>query len=393
MRFIVAAFLIYLGMHAYAFVALGAAFAPGAPAAAGLAAAMALLAFAPVFAHVLDRRGAAVAGRALARAGYLWMGLLFLFVCWGLALDLVAAAAALVRGAGAAALPDPDAHARALAALALTAASALYGAFEARRVRVRRVSVRSARLPAGHPPVRVVQITDLHIGPMTGAGPVRRLATRLAALEPDLLVSTGDLIDGDIPCAQAAAQALAAVPARLGRFAVIGNHEVYAGLEAAAAATRWAGFVLLRDEWRAVGDGLVVAGVDDPAAGGPDREARVFDGLPAGRCTLLLKHRPRVRPASLGRFDVQLSGHTHRGQIFPFGWVVRRAYPARPGLTDLGSGSYLYLSNGTGFWGPPIRFLAPPEIAVIELVPAAQAPAPDGRSPGDGPGPGAGGDA
>ncbi len=371
MAFLFAAFLVYCAMHAYAFLAARAAFALAVPASAALAATLAFLTFAPVLAHVLDRRGAATTGRALARVGYLWMGLLILFVGWHLAVEAAALAMDLARRWGAASLPDPSARGLFAAAALLAVVSALYGAVEARRVRVRRLTLACTGLPAGHEPVRVVQISDLHLGAMTGVGSIRRLAARLTALRPDLLVSTGDLVDGDIARIGPAARVLAAVPARLGKFAVIGNHECYAGLDRAVAFTRRAGFTVLRNAARAVGDALVVIGVDDPAAGGADAEVRVFDTLPGGRCTLLLKHRPMVNAASLGRFDLQLSGHTHGGQIFPFGWVVRRAYPVRRGLSEPGAGSRLYLSAGTGSWGPPIRFLAPPEIAVIELVPAA----------------------
>lgn len=118
-------------------------------------------------------------------------------------------------------------------------------------------------------------------------------------------------------------------------------------------------------------DGINIAGVDDPAGeslslSNPVSEAELLFRLPADKFTLFLKHRPVVEKGVSGRFDLQLSGHTHKGQIFPFWMLVRLLYPLI-GYHDLG-GPILYVSRGTGTWGPPIRFLASPEITVYELV-------------------------
>jgi predicted MPP superfamily phosphohydrolase len=123
-------------------------------------------------------------------------------------------------------------------------------------------------------------------------------------------------------------------------------------------------------------DGVIhIVGVDDPAVrrritmdGRAEKAA--LQGIPKDDFTVLLKHQPRVDRASVEWFDLQLSGHTHGGQIFPFHWLVRLAYPARTGLSQVGDETWLYVSRGTGTWGPPIRFLAPSELTVIELEPA-----------------------
>jgi predicted MPP superfamily phosphohydrolase len=165
----------------------------------------------------------------------------------------------------------------------------------------------------------------------------------------------------------------------LGKFAVTGNHEFYAGIDQALAFTAAAGFRVLRGEAVPVGDYLTVAGIDDPA--GARREgAPLPDEVPLlakaqrNRFLLLLKHQPRIRPGAVGLFDLQLSGHVHKGQIFPFNLLTWLSYRIRCGLTELEGGSRLYTSRGTGTWGPPIRFLAPPEVTVITLTPAAQRP-------------------
>ena len=104
------------------------------------------------------------------------------------------------------------------------------------------------------------------------------------------------------------------------------------------------------------------------SSGRPCRSRRFLRVLRGKKFTLLLKHQPYIDQASLGLFDLQLSGHTHKGQMFPFTWLTRLSYPLNAGRYDLDKGSVLYVNRGTGTWGPPIRFLAPPEVTVIELI-------------------------
>jgi len=113
--------------------------------------------------------------------------------------------------------------------------------------------------------------------------------------------------------------------------------------------------------------------VDDPAGDGPEsgsEETDLLRRVPKGKFSLLLKHRPQVHPENRQQFDLQLSGHTHRGQIYPFGWLVGLTYPWGHGLRQVAPGCHIYTSRGTGTWGPPIRLLAPPEITIIDLLPA-----------------------
>lgn len=147
-----------------------------------------------------------------------------------------------------------------------------------------------------------------------------------------------------------------------------GNHEAYAGLKDALAFTERAGFVTLRGRAVTVAGLLDVAGVDDPAVASGGSERDLLASLPRDRFTLLLKHRPRVDPDAVGLFDLQLSGHTHDGQIFPFTVVVRLAHPTMAGRYPLSQGSELYVSRGSGTWGPPFRVGAPPEVTIVELV-------------------------
>lgn len=191
--------------------------------------------------------------------------------------------------------------------------------------------------------------------------------------EPDILVSTGDLVDGQINDLSKMAEMFRAIPSRYGKFAVTGNHEYYAGLDRSLAFTEAAGFSILRGRGVQIADMIHVVGVDDPAGKRFGLQSKVSEedllsGPTEQSFTLLLKHRPLVNPKSTGLFDLQLSGHAHKGQIFPFSLIIKTLYPIDAGLLKLEKGAHLYVSRGTGTWGPPMRFLAPPEVTVIDLV-------------------------
>jgi len=160
---------------------------------------------------------------------------------------------------------------------------------------------------------------------------------------------------------------------RFGKFAVTGNHEFFVGADRALDFTARAGFTVLRGEAASLAGVLMIAGVDDPAwrwMGVPVHtdEKALLSALPRERFTLLLKHQPVVDRNSLGLFDLQLSGHTHGGQIFPSGLLVRMADRMRNGLTSLIPHGHLYVSRSAGTWGPPMRLGAPPELTLIDLV-------------------------
>jgi hypothetical protein len=254
----------------------------------------------------------------------------------------------------------------------LSVGLAAYSVAEAARIGVERTRYGTDRLPPSVPRVRIVQITDVHLGLVHRNPKARAIAERVRAERPDILVSTGDFVDGRIDHVEGLAEIFREIPAPRGKFAVLGNHEYYAGLPQSLSFTRRAGFTVLRGEAVTVDNAVRFAGVDDPASmgfGAPrgPGEAELLGDGPPGRFTVLLKHRPAADPASYGRFDLQLSGHTHHGQIFPFRLFTRLAYPLLAGDHPLPGGGTLHVSRGTGTWGPPMRFLTPPEITVIDI--------------------------
>jgi predicted MPP superfamily phosphohydrolase len=249
----------------------------------------------------------------------------------------------------------------------------IYGIFEAVQIRTEHVTIRTLKLPSKIERLRIVQISDIHLGLIVGEKRLRRIIRQVTKAKPDILVSTGDLVDGQMDNLVDLANILKGVSPPYGKFAVTGNHEFYAGLDRSLAFTEKAGFSVLRGEVRTIANMINIAGVDDPARGpyGPGSilsEKDLLSNLPRDKFTLLLKHQPRVEEEALGRFDLQLSGHTHKGQIFPFGLITSLFYQTNAGLGVLKDNSMLYVSRGSGTWGPPMRFLAPPEVTVIDLV-------------------------
>ena len=368
-------FTIYGGVHVYFFVRARTAFALGGGSAVLLALFLFVMAAAPAAVRSLERHGFPEGARLLAWPGYLWMGFLFLFFCTALVVDLYRLALFFYGHFGREGflpftLSDRGAF---FLPVATAFCISIYGFFEALSIRTEHVTIATAKLPATTPRLRIVQLSDVHLGLIVRE---ERLGGILAAVReaaPDLLVLTGDLLDGQPDGYAALAAMFRQIRPRLGKFAITGNHEYYVGVGEMEDFCRAGGLTLLRGEGVSAGGVVNVAGVDDPAgarAGLTHRvaEGELLRGLPAGAFTLLLKHRPVVAAEARGLFDLQLSGHVHKGQIFPFNIVTHFFYPVKMGLSAAGSGSSLYVNRGAGTWGAPIRFLAPPEVTVIDLV-------------------------
>jgi predicted MPP superfamily phosphohydrolase len=340
---------------------------------------MLLMIAAPMIVRLFEKCELEFLARVMAYVGYTWLGFLFLLVCGSIVVDLYRL---LLYGAGL--VPGIDSAISSLKAagssrgyfLLVLSASVLvagYGSFEAMQIGIKRVVIRTAKIPANVSPLRIVQISDVHAGLIARHDRVRKIIEQVKKAEPQLLVSTGDLVDGEINSLRGLAEILQEVNPRYGKFAITGNHEFYAGIEQALAFTKRAGFTMLRGERITIGNFLTIVGVDDPAGpgmlrGDSEQERKLLAESLPHTFTLLLKHRPDVEQANLGRFDLQLSGHLHKGQIFPFRLIVRLFYPRYAGLYRLGDNCSLYVSGGSGTWGPPIRFLAPPEVTLIELI-------------------------
>jgi hypothetical protein len=325
---------------------------------------LAALALGPVAALWAGRAGRVAAKRVLEVAGFTAMGLSSLLIVFALAGDAVLARAWLGAGGFDAAVVG--------GAVAVLAA----GLWWARRpARVRVVDVPIADLPADLVGFRIVQLSDLHVGPTLKRAFVERVVDTANGLDPDLIALTGDVADGYPPALRHDVAPLAALRAPHGKYFVTGNHEYYWDAAGWLRELEGLGFLPLVNTHRVIHRGagrIVLAGVTDLSSRGlpghTSDPAAAVAGAPESDVRVLLAHQPKSAfAANAAGYDLQLSGHTHGGQYFPFNILVRLFQPFVAGLHRL-EAMWLYVSRGTGYWGPPLRLGAPAEITLIQLT-------------------------
>lgn len=354
------------------------------------------------------------AGDLLSRLGFLWMGLAFyLLVSVGLA-DVVRTLVARGERRKAAPLPAaPRAEAAAsppvapqetvqappaqplealaeaqrgslgrrellartaaVGATSVAAAVTSYGVWRSYApARVTEVAVKLPGLPPALSGMTLVQLSDIHVGVSIDRRFVVDMVERVNALKPDLVAITGDLVDGSVAHLFDRVAELQRLRSRYGSYFCTGNHDYYSGEREWCAALEKLGVVTLRNRFVPVGDTspggatFDLVGVDD-WKGDYDLEKATAGRDPA-RAGVLLAHQPRgFREAYARGIGLQLSGHTHGGQFYPWALVVQAVYPQVAGMYQ-GEGGQLYVSRGTGFWGPPVRVGAPPEIVKLVLT-------------------------
>ncbi|APG28738.1 hypothetical protein A7E78_13385 [Syntrophotalea acetylenivorans] len=330
---------------------------------------MGLMIVSPVAVRLLDHSGYVATARGLAWVGYCWMGLLFIAFCLFAAMAGWHLLALLTKQL----LPDLPLltlHRPAGSALMLliTLVSGLYGVYEANDLRIEEIRLYSEKLPLGRERLRIAQISDLHLGLLHRGETLAPVLTELQQLQPDLLIATGDIVDAQMDHLAPLSKLWQQINPPLGKYAVTGNHEYYAGLDQSLNFLKRSDFTMLRNKGVTVNQTITLVGVDDPTGGQNNQEAHLLERHRQGYFTVLLKHRPLIDKKAAGLFDLQLSGHAHRGQIFPFNLLTALEYPRQNGLYDLPEGGWLYTSRGTGSWGPPMRILSPPEITLFEIV-------------------------
>jgi len=311
-------------------------------------------------------------GDALAFAAWCWMGV-------GLYLGMSLAAFHLWRRVAA---PAASAERRQFLARAAVGGAGLVAAgFSAYGVRrafappaIDELAVRLPRLPRAFDGLRIVQVSDIHIGDVLGKPFLEDMVRRCNALRPDLVAVTGDLVDGKVSQLGTTVAALQGLRSRWGTYFVTGNHEYYSGdLEWCAALERM-GLTVLRNRTVTLRDGdarLDLVGVDDYGEKNRPRGwdlGEAVDGRDPEHAAVLLAHQPRGVEEAMDRgMGLQLSGHTHGGQLFPMTGLVAALWRYSSGLYRVGDG-HVYVHRGTGFWGPPMRIGSPPEIAAITLT-------------------------
>jgi len=316
--------------------------------------------------------------------GYLWFGLLVYLFLALLALEPVRLVLRLLRRKR---VPEPDDEARVVdrrmflartgAVAAGVAAIGVTGVGVSSALgppQILRVPVRLPRLDPAFNGFRVAVVSDIHLGPLLGRAHTERIVRMINEAEPDLVAVVGDLVDGTVAELGAAAEPLQDLQSPEGVFFVTGNHEYFVDDTA-----EWMrelerfGLNVLRNEntrIRRGAAGFDLAGVNDVAGAersDPPDFDRALSGVSPGGPTILLAHQPiQVTEAASRGVDLQLSGHTHGGQMWPFHYVVELAQPSLAGLSRV-QDTQLYVSRGAGFWGPPVRVGAPPDISVLTL--------------------------
>ncbi|MEV4462039.1 metallophosphoesterase [Micromonospora echinofusca] len=238
-----------------------------------------------------------------------------------------------------------------------------------------RVQIPLAKLPRSMDGLRIATVSDIHLGPLRGRAHTERIVAAINRLDADIVAVVGDLVDGSVAELGEAAEPLRGLRSRHGSYFVTGNHEYYSGVEEWVQELDRLGLRVMqneRTEIQARGGVLDLAGVNDVTAAGtglaaPADYAAALGNRDPNRPVVLLAHQPvaAVEAAKFG-VDLQLSGHTHGGQMVPFNLLVKLQQPVVSGLGEV-DGTKVYVTNGAGFWGPPVRVGAEPQITLVEL--------------------------
>jgi uncharacterized protein len=366
-----------IALHFY----IGARLVPalGGPwSAAALALLLAVSAFLVPMGMLARRYAKPPVSDTLAAVGLAFMGLFSSLLVLTFLRDLALLLLRIASLGAPAAIPlSAIAHASAVAVPLVALALTLIGFWNARRTAgVVTVEVPMAGLPDALQGFRIVQISDIHVGPTIRRRYIEAIVEAVNRLKPDLVAITGDLVDGSVPELSAHVAPLTRLLSKHGTFFVTGNHEYYSGVLPWLAELKRMGITVLHNEHVVIERGdakLVLAGVPDYSAGHFDESHRsnprqAIAGAPKSAANVLLAHQPRsAAAAAQAGFDLQLSGHTHGGQFWPWNFFVKFQQPFTAGLYRMGR-MWIYVSRGTGYWGPPKRFGAPSEITELKLV-------------------------
>ena len=255
----------------------------------------------------------------------------------------------------------------------IVVAITIYGLIEARSIGVTHLHVQMSNLPSQLEGLRIAQISDVHMGRIVRGPRLERIVTMVNDLHPDLIVITGDLVDAEALHMEDMVHPLRRLKSKYGVFAVPGNHEYFAGIERSQTFIEQAGTTMLRNRWVTIANGLQLVGRDDPAGARivgekiPSLE-EITRGTDRSKPTILLYHTPMTTFDELQArgIQLQLSGHTHKGQLWPFNYIVKLIYKMPYGRFTSGD-TTVYVSRGTGTWGPPMRVGARPEITLVTL--------------------------
>ncbi len=319
-----------------------------------------------MFSRILEKMGYDLVARVTAFIAFYWMGFIFLSFSWFLLLQIFDIFSWGITSVTSLKLPLFSGKMPTAAMIVFMTALCLYGSLAAWNIQIRQLHIETDKLPEGTDRLRIVQISDVHLGTLVRGEYLKKITDKVKSANPDILVSTGDLIDSDnIGHISELSELFDQIRPKYGKYAVPGNHEFYMGLSNALELTRKLGFTVLHGKAVTVNPVINIVGIGDHARANQD--VLLMSSVQNGLFTLFLKHRPIVVEETLGLFDLQLSGHTHGGQIFPFNFIVSIPFQFLRGFYELPKGSAIYTNPGSGSWGPQMRVFCPPEITVVEL--------------------------
>lgn len=347
-------FLIYGGMNLYAFRVIKSAFPFSAIFFFSFKLWIGFMIISPFIVRLLQNNGRLVSATLAAYPAYLWMAFVFLFFICSVFFTITGI---FVR------IPPLF---TCLISISIACFVLIIGWFQADDICLKRIEIKTGKFRNER--IIVCQISDIHAGLTTNMRRFIKMIDMIQSIHPDVLVCSGDLYDGRSINTKEMLGLLKTVKPRLGKFAVLGNHEFYAGADDAEKFITEAGFKLLRNASFPVNEQIEISGVDDPAFGLNFQDQKLLEKTPKAKFIIFLKHRPEIPKAFKIKPDLILSGHTHGGQIFPFNFIVKMLFPVKTGELITKYGINQYVSYGTGTWGPPVRFLAPPEIVVFEII-------------------------
>ncbi len=307
--------------------------------------------------------------------GLMWMGFLLYLFLSVLILDTYKGLVYLSkRFLGINPLPLPSKKGFLLLVLFPSLSLSAYSYYETLNLKVEKFTIYTDKLPEGIDHIKILHISDLHLGPVMGMDKIKLVLDVYEREKPHMVVSTGDLVDGNMKNKSYLAEVLKLMDPPLGKYAVLGNHEYYKGLEQAIEFTKKAGFRLLRSDVVYLKDfNISIVGIDDDdcrffkACKGTISDLELLKRTNRESFVIYLKHKPKIEKGAEKLFDLMLSGHTHGGVYYPIGkLILTKLFTSDRGFHRLGD-SYLYISKGVGTGGPPMRLFSPPDVAIIKI--------------------------
>ena len=376
---------VYSALHLVAFLRLRILLPAHGPALKLTLACGVVMLLLPLIVGGLSRLGQEALANALAWPAYLWMGLVVILFAASLASWPVQVVLSWLNNSYLRLGWIQPARLMAWLVLILSLAGLLYGYLEAGSIRAEQLVLPTAKLPAGLKRLRVAVTTDLHLGRTSRSSNLEQVLRMIKRRKADIWLDLGDMVDGAVDLKGPEVRLLASEDPPFGKYVVPGNHENYVGLKRSLPVYRAAGFKPLINRAQTVYGIMNLAGVADQPREIMDRKTMDTLGeVQNGLFTILMKHRPQVTEGSAKLMDLQLSGHTHGGQIWPFRYVVGLAHRYLDGIYPLPHGAHIFTSRGTGYWGPPVRVFSSPMVLFIDILPGSVASETPAKSGSDG---------